>query len=68
MFEVWLHSDLNASWEKVIDALDTMEYHRLAQKVKTEYADVYMAQKQHGMSSSFAVIQGCVMLTEPVVT
>ena len=51
MFEVWRHSDLNASWEKLVDALDTMEYHSLAQSVKRDYADVYNAQKRHCMSS-----------------
>ena len=54
MFEVWLHSDLDASWEKLLVALGTLKYHRLAQSVKIRYADIYM--KQCGMSSSFAVI------------
>ena len=48
MFEVWLQSDQNASWEKLIVALDTMEYHCLAQSVKTEYADIFNAQKEYG--------------------
>ena len=50
MFEVWLHIDLNASWEKLVDALDTMKCHRLAGSIKTEYAD---AKKEQGMLSPF---------------
>ena len=68
MFEVWLQNDPSASWEKLVDALDTMKCHHLAQSVKTYYADVYNAQKLHGMLSSFAIIQTCIMLAEPVVT
>ena len=49
MFEVWLQSDPNASWEKLIRALDNMKYHRLSESVKTNYADVCNAQMEHGM-------------------
>ena len=48
MFEVWLQNDPSASWEKLVDALDTMEYHHLAQSVKTKYAAAYNAQMGHG--------------------
>ena len=50
MFEVWLCIDSNASWEKLVDALDTMKCHRLARSIKTEYAD---AKKEQGMLSPF---------------
>ena len=47
MFDVWLQSDPNASWEKLIHALDNMKYCCLAVSVKTNYADI--AQRQQGI-------------------
>ena len=62
MFDVWLRSDPSASWEKLIDALDTMEYCCLARSVKTKYADVYSAQKEQGMFQKYIcipIVQSC---------
>lgn len=63
MFDVWLRSDPNASWEKLIGALETMEYCRLARSVKTKYADVYSAQKEQGMFQEYIcipIVQSCI--------
>lgn len=53
MFTIWLRIDPNASWEKLIDALEKMSYHCLAQSVKKTYADVCAAQKGQGMLNTF---------------
>ena len=63
MFDVWRRSDPNASWEKLVDALDTMEYCCLARSVKTKYADVYSAQKEQGMLQEYistTIVQSCI--------
>ena len=49
MFDVWIQSDPNASWEKLVEALNTMDYHCLAQSVQTKYADVYNQKNEQGI-------------------
>jgi len=48
MFDIWLRSDPNASWEVLIDALHKMKYHCLAQSVEQTYVNVYKAQNKQG--------------------
>lgn len=48
MFDIWLRSDPNASWEVLIDALYKMKYRCLAQSVEQTYANVYKAQNKQG--------------------
>jgi len=49
MFDIWLRSDPNASWEVLIDALHKMKYRCLAQSMEQTYANVYNEQNQQGM-------------------
>ena len=48
MFDTWLRSDPNASWEVLIDALHKMKYRCLAQSVEQTYANVCKTQNAQG--------------------
>ena len=52
MFDIWLRSDPNASWEVLIDALHKMKYRCLAQSVEQTYVNVCKAQNKQGMPTS----------------
>ncbi len=37
LFDYWLRSDIQASWNKLVEALETMDYSSLAHKIRVQH-------------------------------